>query len=991
MNTRLSNENGYALLVAAGALAAIGVLGIGMVLTSRSAMQAARNEAAKTRTHLKAAGVLALVSQDFKNDDGNDFVNAEAFYLPLAGAGACAQNDQAAELHWTFDEQGGSVVGDSSGHSIDGSLSSISWESAGNHCGAAQFDGSNSVAYTNSLTSIDCDSLTVCAWVFANDVTNTRYVWFTDESGGYGKLRLFASSGQWKVSAGTGSTNQQVGAAAEANVWVHLAAVFETGGNVRLYINGSEAGSAGYDSRGGRSASSYIGAEANRNYWAGLIDDVRVYARVLSPAQIDLVMNGGAIESAGGSDSADARYWVLGADTVDYYVEKITLGMYTIATEAYGGNANQKKYPSALGRRLSFRSSTPVGPTSSYVFFQNSFTLLQDAYMGYFNDEWAGLPPKFTGNIRVGGQLTLDKPSSLIKYYAGEGGTLQWGYAPVYFGYDFDGDGDIEDLEDTPVQRQGTCRIYTIDGILHAGSAIDRETSKNPFMDSIFINTNKDDHGHVDFADPANQPHPSDGSRYLVYKLDSLPDTLDNMSYDNIEAFIDSFDLASRAQEAGGVYMTSCGTNCAEGGDKWFFDWNVRKRADLWQIDFEMLIASLPSDFNGFIYVENPSAVENTTRFQGVQLVNCKIASPPQWVIDKGITFVTPHALYTVGEVNTGQSDPIDLLLISDSYTVLSNSWMNVLCQHDSDPTDHALERTLYLHVQQVNSAIERSKCKMNNLLCHYQNQAHCPDFWTEAGSFPGRNVVDDVNDLVTNWFFYDRDGMPLRREPINDRSTMSAANNWNHFDDHTTIKAYIVSGYSYPDDYNPVRAIQNDPADNTCGKRWAEADNTSVLGGLPASCYGQVLPPFAQDKSRMVDAIHFLEAWVGRYGGGDQWKHDLHLWGSLNLLYPANNQGIAFGGTLEASLCLIIDPALFTSGNWLQERDEATGCPNDPGDYNSRQFKFGSCSPPEIRYQYIPMYPPGFGAGTSVDSTVTASSDNNRIGSWRRSYGDID
>jgi hypothetical protein len=301
------------------------------------------------------------------------------------------------------------------------------------------------------------------------------------------------------------------------------------------------------------------------------------------------------------------------------------------------------------------------------------------------------------------------------------------------------------------------------------------------------------------------------------------------------------------------------------------------------------------------------------------------------------------------------------------------------------------MERTLYLHLQKQNKQAFRDECDRNDLSFEFHNQAHCPIFWNESAAFPARNAVDDSSDLVTNWFFYDRDGMPLRREPINDRSTMSAANNWHHFDDHTTIRAYIVAGYAFPDNYNPVRAIKNDPYDPTCGKRWAEADNTTGAGSLPSTCYGQVLPPFDQSQSRMVDAIHFLEAWVGRYGGGDEWKHDLLFWGSLNLLYPANNHGVAFGGTLEANLCLLIDPALFQSGNWLQERDEANGCPDVPYDYNYRQYKFGSCSPPEIRYQYIPMHPPGFGAATSADSSFgDAEGDVNRIGSWRRDYGAV-
>lgn len=105
---------------------------------------------------------------------------------------------------------------------------------------------------------------------------------------------------------GGGSTATiTVGAAAQAGVWTHVAATWDRAGDLIIYADGVEAGRialAGenftsnigiYHRIGG--PSDIVGDLGKARQWDGAIDDVRVYDRAVTAAEIVAVMNGGTL------------------------------------------------------------------------------------------------------------------------------------------------------------------------------------------------------------------------------------------------------------------------------------------------------------------------------------------------------------------------------------------------------------------------------------------------------------------------------------------------------------------------------------------------------------------------------------------------------------------------------------------------------------------------------------------------------------------------
>ena len=105
-----------------------------------------------------------------------------------------------------------------------------------------------------------------------------------------------------------GERNAVGSAALPLNAWSHLAATFD-GAAVRLFVNGVQAGSLSFS--GSMAASTGVLRLGGNGVWgewfAGLIDEVRVYSRALSATEIQQDMQtpvGGSRHPTGGHDSA---------------------------------------------------------------------------------------------------------------------------------------------------------------------------------------------------------------------------------------------------------------------------------------------------------------------------------------------------------------------------------------------------------------------------------------------------------------------------------------------------------------------------------------------------------------------------------------------------------------------------------------------------------------------------------------------------------------
>jgi hypothetical protein len=181
---------------------------------------------------------------------------------------------------------------DSSGRGNAGTVSGAVWSAAGRFGSALSFDGVNDWVTVADSSSLDLSSgMTVEAWVRPSRLGGWRTVVLKERTGGvvYG-LYGDQGSGRPLGQVDIGGERNAVGSASlPLNAWSHLAATFD-GAVVRLYVNGVQAGSLPF--AGSMPASTgplRLGGNAvwgDGEWFAGLIDEVRVYDRALSASEI---------------------------------------------------------------------------------------------------------------------------------------------------------------------------------------------------------------------------------------------------------------------------------------------------------------------------------------------------------------------------------------------------------------------------------------------------------------------------------------------------------------------------------------------------------------------------------------------------------------------------------------------------------------------------------------------------------------------------------
>jgi glucose/arabinose dehydrogenase len=198
---------------------------------------------------------------------------------------------------YSFNAGSGTTLADTSGSGNNGTLSGATWVVGGRYGGALSFDGLNDWVTVPDAASLDLRTgMTVEAWVKPSSLANTwRTVAVKETSGGL-VYSLFANSSANRPNGHViaGGTYREVvgGAQIALNAWTHLAITYD-GANVRLYVNGTQAGTLAATGTMATSGMPFrIGGNSVWNEWfKGLIDELRVYNRALSASEIQNDMN----------------------------------------------------------------------------------------------------------------------------------------------------------------------------------------------------------------------------------------------------------------------------------------------------------------------------------------------------------------------------------------------------------------------------------------------------------------------------------------------------------------------------------------------------------------------------------------------------------------------------------------------------------------------------------------------------------------------------
>ena len=184
-----------------------------------------------------------------------------------------------------FEDGTGSTTTDSSGRGNDGVLAGATWVSDGYHGLGLEFDGSDDVVTVADSTSLDLTAqLTLEAWVRPTSTKGARTV-IAKEDGPVYALRASGAGRRAGGSVVTGATVDVSGTRLQPGTWQHVALTYD-GALLGLYVDGQSVGStaaAGSVTNG--DGPLRIGGIAGQHF-AGTLDDVRVYNRALSSAEI---------------------------------------------------------------------------------------------------------------------------------------------------------------------------------------------------------------------------------------------------------------------------------------------------------------------------------------------------------------------------------------------------------------------------------------------------------------------------------------------------------------------------------------------------------------------------------------------------------------------------------------------------------------------------------------------------------------------------------
>jgi hypothetical protein len=191
---------------------------------------------------------------------------------------------------YSFNEGSGSTLNDRAGKGHAGTISGAAWTTQGKYGGALSFDGINDWVTVNDTAALDLTTgMTLEAWVRPSSLSDWRTVLLKQGSGGL-TYSLYASNDDSLPESDIYVGGDKMAGAPEAlllNAWSHLAATYD-GTRLRLYVNGVEVGSRSLS--GAMATSTGVLRIGGNSVWdeffEGGIDEIRIYNRALTPAEI---------------------------------------------------------------------------------------------------------------------------------------------------------------------------------------------------------------------------------------------------------------------------------------------------------------------------------------------------------------------------------------------------------------------------------------------------------------------------------------------------------------------------------------------------------------------------------------------------------------------------------------------------------------------------------------------------------------------------------
>lgn len=237
-----------------------------------------------------------LESQKYKAQYGNSTQTSD-FPEVISGGNptvSALYNPAGLVGYWPMDEGSGNVAYDSSGNGDNGTWNGSTTNGtyySGGIVGsyAGDFNGSNDYVNAGAPSILSPPNFTVSLWIYPESFANYSVLVQDGNSSGWAfvflsssaHLRLAGLTGGWSIS----------GNGLPLNTWSFVTATYSAGTGM-LYQNGIQttsgsSGTIGVPNGSFSVGDSYNGSESSD----GLIDDVRIYSRAISPAEVMAIYN----------------------------------------------------------------------------------------------------------------------------------------------------------------------------------------------------------------------------------------------------------------------------------------------------------------------------------------------------------------------------------------------------------------------------------------------------------------------------------------------------------------------------------------------------------------------------------------------------------------------------------------------------------------------------------------------------------------------------
>src|SRR3989339_615542 len=192
---------------------------------------------------------------------------------------------------WHFEENTGTTAGDSSGNNNNGTLVNGPVWTTGKIGKGLQFNGGNYVSIPNSASLNPTTALTIEAWFRKTADVAYQRILAKSNYPNWEYALYFGDTGAMQGAIGVGGTTRysSMSSVLSVGTWYFVTLTYDNS-RLRLYVNGVEQGSGSSitGSIDSRSESFCIGKDGGTSgaYFSGIIDEVVVYNRCLTPAEI---------------------------------------------------------------------------------------------------------------------------------------------------------------------------------------------------------------------------------------------------------------------------------------------------------------------------------------------------------------------------------------------------------------------------------------------------------------------------------------------------------------------------------------------------------------------------------------------------------------------------------------------------------------------------------------------------------------------------------